>query len=195
MTANDHDGGDHEGRPTAESSDQSTVPLEDPAASRATLARRLRAVERALAGTEGVEFEPAADRAVDAGDLATLEDRLDALGRAVRAIGECLVTRERARRRDDGIESVRRAVEALPDGGAWTDGDPTGSTDGEPTDSTDGEPTDSTDAIEGVRPPDVGGSFDSEENVESSSGTGERESPIEWLDRVASGGVTPPSVE
>ena len=195
MTANDHDGGDHEGRPTAESSDQSTVPLEDPAASRATLARRLRAVERALAGTEGVEFEPSADRAVDAGDLAALEDRLDALGRAVRAIGECLVTRERARRRDDGIESVRRAVEALPDGGAWTDGEPTDSTDGDPTDSTDGEPTDSTDAIEGVRPPDVGGSFDSEENAESSSGTGERESPTEWLDRVASGGVTPPSVE
>jgi hypothetical protein len=179
VTANDHDGGDHEGRPTAESSDQSTVPLEDPVASRATLARRLRAVERAMAGTEGVEFEPAADRAVDAGDLAALEDRLDALGRAVRAVGECLVTRERARRRDEEIESVRRAVEALPDGGAWIDG----------------KPTDSTDGIEGVRPPDVGGSFDSEENAESSSGTGERESPTEWLDRVASGGVTPPSVE
>ena len=104
-------------------------------ASRATLARRLRAVERALAGTEGVEFEPTADRGVDAEDLAALEDRLGALCRAVRAVGECLVTRDRARRMDDGTETVRRAVEALHDGGAWTDGaGTTGSTDGEPTD-------------------------------------------------------------
>lgn len=206
MTGSDHEeGGRGDRRPTPEREDQPTDPLEEPVASRATLARRLRAVERALAGTEGAELE----RGSDAGNprttdewigpmderLDTVEDRTEALRRAVRALGEFLVTRDRARRTNDGIESIQRAMETLPDAADGTGG--TGGADG--TDGTAGN-----DRI-GTHDPDPGtadtggrdvapGIPDSETVLDGAGAAGD-ESTTEWLDRVASGGVTPPRVE
>jgi sugar phosphate isomerase/epimerase len=152
--------------------DHRSTPLENPAASRATLARRLRAVERALSGTDDVEFEPGTERGVDADELDAMADRLDtvearlgALSTAVRAIGECLVSRDRARRLDDGTESVRRAVEALADVG------------------------DRTDTADGA------GTIDRGDACTTDRAAGSGESPAEWLERVAAGGVSPPPVE
>lgn len=205
VTANDRSGGDREERrPTPKASDQPNTPLEEPVTSRATLARRLRAVERALSGDADVAFEAEAGRSVDPAELEAVsdrldtmadrldaaEDRLDALSRAVRAIGGCLVARDRARRRDDGTESVRRAVEAL-------------------TESEDPSPDDR--AGGGHEVVDRGGTADSSEprwggrtgelpalaETAGADGNGDaaEESPTEWLDRVAAGGVTPPRVE
>ncbi|MEF8841622.1 MAG: hypothetical protein V5A62_08350 [Haloarculaceae archaeon] len=195
VTTSDRSGGDREGgRPTAESHDPQSTPLETPAASRGTLARRLRAVERALGGTDDVDLETATERAetdeldamadrLDTGEarIDAVEDRLDALSEAVRAIGECLVSRDRARRLDDGTESVRRAVEALTDAG-----DRTGTTDGAGT-------IDRGDACT-VDPSTGSGDLVRTTVVDVGEGpTGE--SPAEWLDRVAAGGVTPPPIE
>lgn len=190
MTASDRSGGDREGGcPTPESNDPHDDPLETPAASRVTLARRLRAVERALAGTEGIEFETAAEQGVDPDELDELADRLDALGRAVRTIGECLVARDRMRRQDDGTESVRQAVEALADAGGGNDAiDETGTT-------APGE-AGSRDTKEITVGDPVATSGASEGGVETDGGAAPvEESPVEWLDRIAAGGVAPPSVE
>jgi hypothetical protein len=169
--------------PPVAGSDRSFEPLEEPVADRVTLARRLRAVERALSGIEGVEFDPATADARDVEALAerldAAEARLDALGSAVRAIGECLVARDRARRTNDGVESVRRAVDALP-------GTTDGADDAGRSDRLDDEP----DAAAGTSP-----------EVRAATATGgegvsvARESATEWLDRVAAGGVSPPPVE
>lgn len=165
-----------------ESRDQPGPALERPAASEATLARRLRAVERALGGIAEIEFEPGHGRA-GSDDPEAVEERLDALCRAVRAIGECLDARDRARRTGSGIESVRRAVEALP-----AAGDATAKPDG------DG-------GLLGATRPDVT-KIDGEGIGVTRSETGDEEvasapdeSTTEWLDRVAAGGVAPPSVE
>ena len=144
-------------------------------AGRSTLTRRLRAVERAVGGIEGVEFEPGSDRAAP-DDLDAMEERLDALCRAVRAVGEYLDARDRVRRTDDGIETVRHAVEALPDvedGGATVDRNPPGA------DS-------AAHAAEGF-----GGGFGSPDRGDEPVD----ESATEWLDRVAAGGVAPPPIE
>lgn len=189
MTASDRSGGDREGgRPTAESHDPQSTPLETPTASRATLARRLRAVERALGGTDDADIETTTERGIETDELDAMADRLDttearidALFEAVRAIGECLVARDRARRQDDGTESVRRAVEVLTDAGDRPDS--TGeavTTDRDDTHTTD-RPAGSGDLVR-TTVVDVG---------EGPTG----ESPIEWLDRVAAGGVTPPPIE
>lgn len=168
MTESDHSGG---GRPASGSDDRRTAPLDEPVADRVTLARRLRAVERALAGTDGVELETGdAERDLEPMEerLASVEERLDALGRAVIEVGECLVARDRARRIDDGTESVRRAVGALTEAG-------------ERIDATDG------DGDSGPPEPDPG--------TDRESAPEREESPTEWLDRVAAGGVAPPPVE
>ncbi len=102
------------GRATPERRDWTNATLERPTASRETLARRLRAVERALSGVDGIdEFEPAFERDPAGDDLDAVAARLLALERAVRAVGEHLVARDRARQTEDGLESVRQAVEAL----------------------------------------------------------------------------------
>jgi hypothetical protein len=190
VTASDRSGGDREGgRPTPESNDPHDDPLETPAASRATLARRLRAVERALAGTEGIEFETAAERGPGPDELDGMADRLDALDRAVRTIGECLVARDRMCRRDDGTESVRQAVEALADAEDGSGAiDEAGATDpGEVSrtgtdEATTGDPLTTSGTSEG--------------SVETDGGaTSVEGAPAEWLDRVAAGGVAPPPVE
>lgn len=189
MTASDRSGDAREGgRPTPESNDPHDDPLETPAASRATLARRLRAVERALAGTEGIEFEAAAEQGVDPDELDEMADSLDALGRAVRTIGECLVARDRARRQDDGTEAVRRAVEALADAGDGDDASDDAVT-------TDPGEAGSADADERVTGDPVATPGTPERGVETDGGAPVEESPAEWLDRVAAGGVAPPSVE
>ena len=182
MTASrDGEAGPEVGRTIPERQDRTNTPLEEPAASRATLFRRLRAVERALAGADvGFEefgFDVAVARTEGTGeddpdvpDLDAVEERIAALERAVRAIGRHLAARDRARRTEGELGSVERAVEALPDADATGDGD-------------------------------AGGSFGRAETVEGGSGAREgaavtaAESPTEWLDRVAAGGVTPPPVE
>jgi hypothetical protein len=200
VTGSDHEGGSRGGRhPTPERGDQPTDPLEEPVSSRATLARRLRAVERALSVTEDLEFESGAD-AQDPGKtherlgsmderLEAVEERTEALCRAVRALGESLVARERARP-DDGVESIRRAMEALPD--AATEGDGDDANNGK--DRVDARGVDPTtadtmgrDVVPGTPSPGarLGG-------TKAADGD---ESTTEWLDRAASGGVTPPRVE
>jgi hypothetical protein len=181
VTDSDH-GGRGERRRTPERSTETVPPLDEPVAGRATLARRLRAVERALAGADGVEFRTGAapdDPEALADRLDAVEARIDALCEAVRAVGECLVARDRARRIDDGTESVRRAVEALPDTPSGAGRIETSAA--EPDDGAGEE-----DAAAGTVPgTTVGG------DAVSDGG----ESPVEWLDRVAAGGVAPPPVE
>jgi hypothetical protein len=179
VTGSEHGDGRESRRPTPGDRDQDrhdpTDPLDEPVADRATLARRLRAVERALASAEGLEFETGGSDGADldamAERLETVEARVDALCRAVHAVGDCLVARDwvrdRARRTDDGTESVRRAVEALPG-------------------ARDGHAPEPEGGVEGVDPPTVDG-----EDAPGDTG----ESPTEWLERVAAGGVTPPPVE
>lgn len=171
VTESDHGGDGHGDR---RRTPESIAPLDEPAAGRATLARRLRAVERAVGGIEGVEFEPGSE-GLTPDDLDAMEERLDALCRAVRAIGEWLDARERARRKDDGLEAVRRAVEALPharDGRATEDARTPGD--------------DTTYVADGS-----GGGFGSPDR----GGEPVDESATEWLDRVAAGGVAPPPTE
>ena len=183
MTDSDHDGGRGERRPTPERSTETVPPLDEPVAGRATLARRLRAVERALAGADGVEFRTGAapdDPEALADRLDAVEAGIDALCGAVRAVGECLVARDRARRVDDGTESVRRAVETLPDTPSGAGRIETSATD------PDGDGGGDEDGAAGTVPgTTVGG------DAVSDGG----ESPVEWLDRVAAGGVAPPPVE
>lgn len=102
------------GPTTLERQDWTNATLGRPTASRETLARRLRAVERALSGVDGLdESEPVIGRDSAGDDLDAVAARLLALERAVRAVGEHLVARDRARQTADGVESVRQAVEAL----------------------------------------------------------------------------------
>lgn len=168
-------------RHRARSCTERPVPsLEEPTASRATLARRLRTVERALAGADGgiegfdagVETADTAGDAPDAADLDSVEDRLATLERAVRAVREHLVARDRARRTGDGLDSVERAVEALPDSGVTC--------------------TDDGDATGRLEAP---GSAENGSEVGRDTASIDDESAVEWLDRVAGGGVTPPKSE
>lgn len=180
MTRTDHSGPDRPGRPTPESRGQPSA-LEEPTASRVTLARRLRAVERALGEAPEAETGPGSER-VAPGDIDAMSARLDALCRAVEVIGEHLVARDRARRTDDGIEPVRRAVEALADAG----------------DGTDTAARDDCDAADTGRDGEVEvdfGTLDPKTSSDCEAASDPEESPTEWLDRVAAGGVAPPSTE
>lgn len=169
-------------------------------ASRATLARRLRAVERALAGAEGVEFETGAgprspgttDERIGSMDerLDAVEERTGALCRAVRALGEFLVARERARRTDECVESIQQAIRALPDT-AHEDG------------RGDGNDRDDRVVVRGADASTAGttgsdvvpGTLDPGTALDGTGAADGDESAAEWLDRVASGGVTPPPLE
>ena len=168
-------------------------------ASRATLARRLRAVERALSVTEGLEFESRSDPGDPGptdgrigsmeGRLDLVEERTEALCRAVRALGEFLVARDRARP-DDGVESIRRTIAALPDAATEGDGLDGNRSDGGTTAAgADPDTTDTTvgDAVQAMPA--------SETVLDETGATDGGESATEWLERVASGGVIPPAVE
>jgi hypothetical protein len=201
VTGSDHEGGGRGGRrPTPERGNQPTDPLEEPVASRATLARRLRTVERAVSGSEGVEFENrsgARDPGTTDERLGSMDERIDAveerteaLHRAVRTLGEFVVARGRARRTEDGIESVQLAIAALPDATDEGDGiDRNEGDDRSPDRGVDSDTVDTTgtDVAPGALDPGT-----TPDGTGTADGGG---SPTEWLDRVASGGVTPPPVE
>lgn len=194
VTGNDRGGGHGDRHPTEEQSNRPTDPFEEPAVDSVTLARRVRAVERALSGVDGVDLdtggpdpddlEPAVERLETR--IETVETRLDALDSAVRAAGECIVARDRVRRTDDGTESVRRAVEALPESGNGAGGL-------DPSDDDIGDDR-AEDSRMVARDPDSG-TFAAVSAADGDGRPSTDESAAEWLDRVAAGGVTPPSVQ
>jgi hypothetical protein len=201
VTGSDHEGGGRGGRrPTPERDDQPTDPLEEPVASRATLARRLRAVERAVSGSESIEFESrsgARDPGTTDERLGSMDERLDAveerteaLHRAVRALGEFVVARERARRRDEDVEPVQRAIQALPDATDEVD-----SIDRNEGDDRTPDRGVALDTVDTTGTDVVPGALDPETAPNRTGATDGDESATEWLDRVASGGVTPPPTE